>query len=204
MPIAGGAARGRRTDRAASARARAPRPSPPRSRAGRSPRARSDASARTRLPPPSPAFAPRQPVTMTLPFSASASPIVSRLSLHRVVDEAAGVDDHQVGAGEGLRGGVALGARAGSGSARNRSAPSGSRARRSRSSARRLAMRGESSAVHRSCAPIFADRERPGFSAWRGGASRAGGADWLDGEDLATVGRPSTAYAGEPDEHRRS
>jgi hypothetical protein len=36
---------------------------------------------RTRLPPPSPAFAPRQPVTTTLPFSASASPIVSRLSL---------------------------------------------------------------------------------------------------------------------------
>jgi hypothetical protein len=35
---------------------------------------------RTRLPPPSPALAPRQPVTMTLPFSASASPMVSRLS----------------------------------------------------------------------------------------------------------------------------
>ncbi|MNT81984.1 hypothetical protein D3C72_2216500 [compost metagenome] len=35
----------------------------------------------TMLPPPSPVFAPRQPVTITLPFSASASPIVSRLSL---------------------------------------------------------------------------------------------------------------------------
>ena len=31
---------------------------------------------------------------------------------NRVVDEAAGVDDHQVGAGEGLRGGIALGAEA--------------------------------------------------------------------------------------------
>jgi hypothetical protein len=35
----------------------------------------------TMLPPPSPARAPRQPVTITLPFSASASPMVSRLSL---------------------------------------------------------------------------------------------------------------------------
>src|SRR5688572_28563228 len=35
----------------------------------------------TRLPPASPFLAPRQPVTMTLPFSARASPMVSRLSL---------------------------------------------------------------------------------------------------------------------------
>ena len=35
---------------------------------------------RTRLPPPCPSRAPRQPVTMTRPLAASASPIVSRLS----------------------------------------------------------------------------------------------------------------------------
>ena len=75
-------------------------------------------------------------MTMTLPFSASASPIVSQALLHRVVDEAAGVDDRP-----GRRRRRSWRSRsprraAGSGSVRSRSAPWGSRARRSRSSAR--------------------------------------------------------------------
>ena len=55
-------------------------------------------------------FAPRQPVTITLPFSASASPIALERFLHRGVDEAAGVDDDEVRAVVVRRGGVALGA----------------------------------------------------------------------------------------------
>ena len=43
-------------------------------------------------------LAPRQPVTITLPFSASASPIASSDSATRAVDEAAGVHDDEVGA----------------------------------------------------------------------------------------------------------
>ena len=41
-------------------------------------------------------LAPRQPVTMTFPFSFKASPIASSDSLYGGVDETAGVNDHQV------------------------------------------------------------------------------------------------------------
>jgi hypothetical protein len=60
-----------------------------------------------------PSFAPRQPVTITLPFSASASPIASSDSATARVDEAAGVDDDEVGALVGRRDLVALGAQLG-------------------------------------------------------------------------------------------
>lgn len=43
-----------------------------------------------------PFLGPRRPVTITLPLAASASPIASTL-LDRRVDEAAGVDDNQIG-----------------------------------------------------------------------------------------------------------
>ena len=78
--------------------------------------------------------------------------------LHRVVDEAAGVDDHQVGAGVALAGRVALGARAASGSARNRSAPSGSRAKRSRSWGRGRRRRRKGLKPCRRFSPIAATR----------------------------------------------
>ena len=42
--------------------------------------------------------APMQPVTTTLPFSASAEPIASSDSACALVEEAAGVDDDEVGA----------------------------------------------------------------------------------------------------------
>ncbi len=40
--------------------------------------------------------APMQPVTMTLPFSVSASPMASSDSALALIEEAAGVDDDQV------------------------------------------------------------------------------------------------------------
>ena len=90
-------------------------------------------AARTNAPP---SLAPRQPVTMTLPFSASASPIARQRLLDRGVDEPAGVDDHQVGA-------VVASARSHSPRRESRvricssrPAPSDSRARQSRRAAR--------------------------------------------------------------------
>ena len=47
-------------------------------------------------------------MTITLPFSASASPIASRLSCLGAVEEAAGVDEHDVGAGIVARERIAL------------------------------------------------------------------------------------------------
>ena len=41
-------------------------------------------------------FAPRQPVTITLPFSFNASPMLPVILVPRAVNKAAGVDDHHV------------------------------------------------------------------------------------------------------------
>ena len=50
-----------------------------------------------------PGLAPRQPVTITLPFPASASPMASRLLLHpRRRRSAAGVDDDEIRAGAAI------------------------------------------------------------------------------------------------------
>ena len=54
-----------------------------------------------------------QPVTITLPFSLSAAPIASSDFGLGAVEEAAGVDDHRVGAGVAAGKLVALGAEPG-------------------------------------------------------------------------------------------
>ena len=56
---------------------------------------------------------PMQPVTMTRPFSAIASPIAARLSSLARIEEAAGVDQHDVGAGIIGRHRIAVGAQLG-------------------------------------------------------------------------------------------
>ena len=97
-----GAAPGRRTDRAASADACAPRPSLRRVACGPVTASTFGCTSRMRSSPLALFFAPRQPVTMTLPFSA-APRRWRRAFLHGVVDEAAGVDDDEVGAVVGRR-----------------------------------------------------------------------------------------------------
>ena len=101
---------GRRTDRAASARARAPRPSPRSVACGPVTAstlgcicAHEVAAAVARL---------RAEAAGDDDLAVLGQRLADRVEAlpHRVVDEAAGVDDHEVGAGEGLRGGVALGA----------------------------------------------------------------------------------------------